>query len=104
MFFGLNLRMGRGPPGPPLIFAAPGSTLPSFPRLLYTLSRPRSPFPSGDDRASCAARCSLSDVGFAGDEYPNRTGASPATNIRQGYASLFPSLPILLLEIKHPNP
>jgi hypothetical protein len=32
------------------------------------------------------------------------TGASPATNIRQGYACLFPSLPILLREIKHPNP
>ena len=32
------------------------------------------------------------------------TGASPATNIRQGYACLFPSFPILLREIKHPNP
>ena len=31
-------------------------------------------------------------------------GASPATNIRQGYACLFPSLPIPLHEIKHPNP
>jgi hypothetical protein len=32
------------------------------------------------------------------------TGAWPATNIRQGYACLLPSLPILLREIKHPNP
>jgi hypothetical protein len=32
------------------------------------------------------------------------TGASPAANIRQGYACLFPSLIIVLREIKHPNP
>ena len=42
---------------------------PPFPRLLCSFSRPRSSFPSGDDRASCAARCSSSHGGFAGDEY-----------------------------------
>jgi len=45
-----------------------GGTL--FPRLLCSFSRPRSSFPSGDDRASCAARCSSSDGRFAGDEHP----------------------------------
>ena len=45
---------------------------PPFPRLLCSFSRPRSSFPSGDNRASCAARCSLSDGGFAGDEHPTR--------------------------------
>ena len=45
---------------------------PPFPRLLCSFSRPRSSFPSGDDRASCAARCSSIDGGFAGDEHPTR--------------------------------
>jgi hypothetical protein len=40
---------------------------PPFPRHLCSFSRPRSSFPSSDDRASCAARCSSSDGRFAGD-------------------------------------
>jgi hypothetical protein len=43
---------------------------PPFPRLLCSFSRPRSSFPSGDDRACCVARCSSSDGRFAGDEHP----------------------------------
>nr|CAB3468310.1 unnamed protein product [Digitaria exilis] len=61
-----------------------GAAAPSLRRTTFcSFSPPRSSFPSGDDRAT--------------------TGAWPATGIRKRYACLFPTFPILLREIKHPN-
>jgi hypothetical protein len=69
----LSTRLARAPP----------STLPNLAatrvRLVWqhppfhdfcSFSRPQSSFPSGDDRASCAARCSSSDERFVGDKHP----------------------------------
>ena len=89
----LSTRSVRAPPSP--------STLPC-----PTAARP--PLPSHDFSvlslglglpfiAATRGRVALPVVRRA-------TGASPATNIRQRYACLFPSLPLLLREIKQPNP
>jgi hypothetical protein len=70
----LSTRSARAPPSTLPCPAAARVRLvrqhPPFPRLLCSFSRPRSSFPSGDERASCAAHCSSSDGRFAGDEHP----------------------------------
>ena len=63
-----TLSARAAPSSPPRSPSSPAGA--AAPSLLCSFSRPRSSFPSGDNRASCAARCSLSDGGFAGDEHP----------------------------------
>nr|CAB3475803.1 unnamed protein product [Digitaria exilis] len=69
-------------------------------------SPPRAPAQLQLESSWCGSTHDFSvlSLGFGLGTTGRVTGPSPATNIRQGYACLFLSLPILLHEIKHPTP